>query len=142
MAPKDMDYIAKEDLFSVLESMKITLPRTSKMSAEALSKRLKDGLNASQRSGELIDGDVLDPRQLRRWVDSESLMTQTMVLQQSIKGNFDRQMTQGLPRGPEQTLEELQDIVLYFGYQCNAGVQNLVLSDKDMDDWAIAIRVS
>jgi hypothetical protein len=142
MALTDMDYISKEDLFSVLESMKIALPRTSKMSTEALSKRLKDGLNASQRSEELIDGDFLDPRQFRPWVDLRGLMRQTMVMQQSIMGNFDRHMTQGLPRGPEQTLEELQDVVLYFGHQCNTGVQNLILSDKDVDDWAIAIRVS
>lgn len=141
MAPKDMDYIAKEDLFSVLESMKIVLPRTSKMSTEALSKRLKDGLNASQRTGEFIEGEYLDPRNLQPWSDMENLMHQSMVMQQSIRGNFDRQMNQGLPKGPEQTLEEMQDIVLFLGYQYSAGARNVFLSDKDVDDWAIVIRM-
>ena len=109
---------------------------------EALSKRLKDGFNASQRSEDLINSEFLDPRQFKPWADIEGLMRQTMVMQQSVRGNFDRHMTQGLPETPEQTLEELQDIILFFGYQYNAGVKNIFLSDKDIDDWAIAIRVS
>ncbi|KAJ3530229.1 hypothetical protein NMY22_g8661 [Coprinellus aureogranulatus] len=141
MPPTDTDHIAKEDLLTVLDSMKIVLPRTSKLSTEALSKRLKDGFNASQRTGDLIKGDHLDPRQLKPWADLEGLMRQTMVMQQSLMGNFDRQMNQGIPKGPEQTFEELQDILLFLGCQYNLGVRNFYLSDRDFNDWAIAIRI-
>ncbi|KAH6903064.1 hypothetical protein BKA70DRAFT_1567012 [Coprinopsis sp. MPI-PUGE-AT-0042] len=143
MAPTDTDYMTRDNLFSVLQSMKLGLPRTSKMSIDTLSKRLKDGLNASQRTGELIPGDFLDPGQLATWpsLDSEQLGRQIAVMQQSVKAAFDRQLNQGLPRTPEQTFEELQDVVLFVGLQFGAGVSNLVLSDKDLDDWAVVVRV-
>ncbi|KAF6753370.1 hypothetical protein DFP72DRAFT_1010551 [Ephemerocybe angulata] len=145
MAPTDQDYISKDDLFSVLESMKITLPRTSKMSVEDLSKRLREGLNVSQRVEDLLSGEPLDPRQLQPWTDVEGLVQQTAVMQQSLKSNFDRMSTMGTSKTPEElkgeTLHQLQDILLWLGFRFTMGERNLYLVGKETGDWAVAIRI-
>jgi hypothetical protein len=141
MAPGDPDYISKDDLFTVLASMKLTLPRSSKMSTEDMSKRLKDGLNAAQRTDVYIPGDFLDPTELKDWVDVEELPSTIASFQNSPMDGFEERMKLNRRRTSEETLKEIQDMILWMGIKWKDGVTSLYLCDPAAEDWAIAVKV-
>lgn len=138
MAPNDLDHLSKSDLFSVLESMKITIPRTSKLSTEDLTKRLRDALGASQRVDDLLPND-LTPGELAPWSSRGlKLLNQVCVMQQSLMDNMDRLSGDAKPAA---TMQQMQNLAMWLGYKYSEGARNVYFSDADTEEWALAIRV-
>ena len=156
-SPSDLDYISKEDLLSVLASMKISLPQTTKIPADALYKKLRDAFHASQRTSELLpDGNTLDPRQLPAWEDPSDLEEAFDVHQRTIQGTFQRKLEDQLtesfrklglnvsklqedPKG--ETMHALQQILVWMAAHYKTGKTLFFLADEQIADWAVVIKV-
>lgn len=131
----------REDLLSLLASMGVVLPKTTKMLDEELSKRLTQAFNCSQQFTNIITTTPVDVAQYPLWPSDKPLYQATQ------RGNVTELLSQVMSqprrgsRSPkEDTFKELRQSVLSFALLREMGKSEIFFADDD-GRWGIFVQV-
>lgn len=130
-------------LLAQLESIGVALPKSTKMPNDALSKRLHQALDASQRISEFAAAMPLDPSKLEKWSAkprTKSLMDAFQRVNLAEATEIQTRKMRGLTQLEEQSIfMEVRQGVLQFA---KLGEETPVFVLKDeIEDEAVIVRV-
>ncbi len=142
-----MDMLSRDELLEALSAMGICLPSKTKLLDEALLKRLRQALNASQTFSKTVDKSPLNIKALSKWPGTSSLVKSIS------RGNPHESMASiqcGMTRGgresglspfPDNVFMDLRRTILSLAESWDSkGIKRFILHDEH-EKCAIMIRV-
>ena len=133
--------ISREDLLILLASMGVAIPKTTKIPAEGLNKRLSQAFDASQQFANIIATIPINLTSFSLWSSDKTLYQATQ------RGNVSEALTQVMSqrrRGSlspkEDSFKELRQSVLGFAFLRDMGKREICFVDDD-GQWGIFVRV-
>ncbi len=136
----------RQELLKALPAMDVSIPLSTKLSDEALEKRLRQALNASQVSSQLITKSPINIKSLHKWPLGSSLYESVR------RGNWQESMANYSSRmGGSSNTEasalsgnafmDLRQTILSLANSWDKGSRVAVMQDEDHEKCAVNIRV-
>lgn len=138
---------ARKDLLTQLAAMGVVLPRGTKMTNDALEKRLSQALDASQTLHEVIPSTPFNPDSFPPWDMSKSLLkavhrgnVMEAVMNAATSSRTELGGGQSVPPSQENIFMEVRQCMLQFAKHFEDRHSTFVLQDKAQESGLI-IRV-
>ena len=136
-----MSKLAREEMLTVLKSMGVEVPVTTKIPDDDLNKRVRDALNAAQYKDKLPS--PLNLSDLPPWPTSDQERSLFEAVQRGTVGEAVQNYITGR-RQPELYVDAFMDLrqsTMHLARFVDGGAMCFIMKDKADDQCAINIRV-